>query len=482
VKLPRSFTRLSIFGRTFLLMVTALLIAEGIGLTLMISRPPLHNAPVSLAEIARYLATPADMDRSRPPQFGGPPPPQSRDAFDRSPPPPAQFSPNGPPDRPRGPPSDEIAVRAAEVPPAASAEIDLATSNTLRTQLAQMLGIERESVLIYVSEDGLQPSRGGGPGETLLREGFIAARQLQDGSWRVIESIVEGFPNRFQQQAILLFAAGLAVLLPLAWLFAKALSAPIRRFSQAAKRVGTDPGAPPLPVEGPAEMLMAIESFNAMQARLNRLLQERTQMIAAVAHDLRTPLMRLAFRLDDLPAPLGEKVNADILEMKSMISSALDFIRDRSVSVSRERLDFRLLVESVVDDQSDLDHDVTLEAGEAITVEGDPLALRRAVVNVVDNAVKYGERARLRLRVDDGRCTLQVDDDGPGISASMTERVFEPFFRLESSRNRNTGGVGLGLAVVRATITDHGGDITLGNRGGGGLRVTLWLPVASRSG
>lgn len=224
-------------------------------------------------------------------------------------------------------------------------------------------------------------------------------------------------------------------------------------------------------------MLAAIESFNAMQARLSRLLQERTQMIASIAHDLRTPLTRLAFRLDDLPTPLGPKVNADIDEMKSMIAAALDFIRDRSLSVRRERLDFRLLVESVIDDQADAGRDVAMETGAPVTVEGDPLALRRAVMNLVDNAVKYGERARLRLFTADDRCTLEVDDDGPGIAAALQERVFEPFFRLESSRNRHTGGVGLGLAVVRSILVEHGGDVTLRNRKGGGLRVTLSLPL-----
>jgi two-component system OmpR family sensor kinase len=278
---------------------------------------------------------------------------------------------------------------------------------------------------------------------------------------------------------LLLFALGAAALLPLAWLFARALSAPIRRFSEAALRLGRDPNAPPLPREGPAEMLIAVDSFNTMQARLNRLIQERTHMVGAIAHDLRTPLTRLAFRLEDLPNPLREKVDADIQEMKSMVSAALDFIRDRSLSGQREPLDFRLLVESVVDDQSDLGHDVTLQSGTPITLGGNPLALRRMVSNLVDNALKYGERARLRLRVANDQCILEIDDDGPGIPEQLQQQVFEPFFRLESSRNRDTGGIGLGLAAVRAIVLDHGGEIGLGNRKGGGLRVTVSLPVGT---
>jgi two-component system, OmpR family, sensor kinase len=276
---------------------------------------------------------------------------------------------------------------------------------------------------------------------------------------------------------MMLFAISLLVLLPVSWLFARALAAPISRFSQAAKRLGTDPHAPSLERAGPQEMLVAIDSFNAMQGRVTRLLQERSQMIGAIAHDLRTPLMRLAFRLDSLESPLREKVESDINEMKLMISAALDFLRDQAASATRERLDLRLLVESVVDNQSDVGHDVSLGSGESILIEGDPLSLRRMVVNLVDNAIKYGARARLRLKVAGALCTLEIDDDGPGIPDALQQRVFEPFFRTEASRNRDTGGIGLGLTTVRAIVLDHGGNIELRNRKGGGLRVTVQLPI-----
>jgi signal transduction histidine kinase len=275
-----------------------------------------------------------------------------------------------------------------------------------------------------------------------------------------------------------LFALGLTALAPLAWLFARALSRPIRRFSDAATRLGSDLNAPALARDGPAEMLAAIDSFNAMQAKLSRMHEERAQMIAAIAHDLRTPLTRLAFRLDDLPSPLKEKVEGDIQEMKLMISAVLDFMRERSRGGRHERLDFRMLVESVVDDHSDVGHDVTLEAGKQVAVSGDPVSLRRMVVNIVDNALKYGQRARLKLRPDGRQIALDVDDDGPGIPEPLQNRVFEPFFRAESSRNRDTGGIGLGLAAVRSIVFDHGGSVTLHNRAGGGLRVSVVLPIA----
>ncbi len=203
-------------------------------------------------------------------------------------------------------------------------------------------------------------------------------------------------------------------------------------------------------------------------------------MIGAIAHDLRTPLMRLSFRLDGLGSPLKEKVEADIQEMKLMISAALDFLRDQAARRSRERLDLRLLVESVVDDQADVGHDVQLleaESAAAALTEGDPVALRRLLVNVVDNALKYGERARVRLRIQGTNAFIEVDDDGPGIPEALQQRVFDPFFRAESSRNRETGGIGLGLTTVRAIALDHGGGIELRNRKEGGLRVIVSLPL-----
>jgi two-component system OmpR family sensor kinase len=468
----------SIYGRTLLLMLAAVAVAEGIGLGLPIAHQVPNDAPMRMSTIARRLREPFDNPApDHPPPPG--PVPGSPDPFagGHGPPPMRGIGPS-----PFGPPwasNTDLTVNNAEAPPALPAGSTLTESANLRDKLAKLLDADPQAVIFYASKaDQRSQSEHVAHDDPLLNQSFIAGVRLPDQRWRVAERIVEGFPDAMQKRAMLVFLFGLAALLPLAWLFARALSAPIRRFAEAAKRVGHDPNAPPLPREGPAEMLAAVDSFNSMQARLNRLIQERTHMVGAIAHDLRTPLTRLAFRLDDLPPPLGEKVSADIQEMKSMISAALDFIRDRSSIGQHERLDFRLLVERVVDDQSDLGHDVTLQAGVPITIQGVPLALRRMVVNLVENALKYGERARLRLNATSRSCTLEIDDDGPGIPEPLQAQVFEPFFRLEASRNRDTGGIGLGLASVRAIVLDHGGDITLGNRKGGGLRVMISLPMA----
>jgi two-component system OmpR family sensor kinase len=460
---------LSIYGRTFLLMLAALIVAEAVGIAFVVYRPPTQDQPVQLFSVARLLQQVGDERGSQGPFGGGPPPG----------PPPGGFGDGRPPDGAAGPPPETVLpVRNSPTPPTPAN--GMSASEPLRMRLAQLLGVDRSAVLVFASESDQSSRRAPAQGNNAtLQRSFVAARHMSDGSWNIVEREVEGFPNALHRRAMLLFALGAATLLPLAWLFARALSAPIRRFSEAARRLGRDPNAPPLPREGPTEMLVAVDSFNAMQARLNRLIQERTHMVGAIAHDLRTPLTRLAFRLEDLPQPLREKVDADILEMKSMVSAALDFIRDRALSGQREPLDFRLLVESVVDDQSDLGYDVVLQSGTPITIAGNPLALRRMVGNLVDNALKYGERARLRLRVANDTCILEIDDDGPGIPEQLQQQVFEPFFRLETSRSRDTGGIGLGLATVRAIVLDHGGEIGLGNRKGGGLRVTVSLPMGT---
>lgn len=462
----------SIFGRTFLLMFAALLVTAAIELTLLNNQPPRSNGSVTLFEVAAFLRTPGEWPAQPPPMSGNEshPPFGPQDA-----PPPDRLFEAGPPRGYPGPPLwPNLIVRNVDSRPTAPAKGALRTSDALRTELAGLLRVEPNSVVFFTSTESNATAAAI---DAPLRQSFIAGRQLPDGHWRTAERMVDTFPTAFQKQAALLLVLGLALLLPLAWLFASTLSGPIRRFSQAARRMGNDPNAAMLPREGPAEMLLAVDSFNAMQGRINRLIQERTQMIGAMAHDLRTPLTRLAFRLDELPQPLKSKVDADIQEMKSMISAALDFIRDRFLTGQHERLDFRLLVERVVDEHSDLGHDVTLQPGAPMTVEGGPLALRRMVVNLVDNALKYGQRARLRLHAQAQHCLLEIDDDGPGIPEQLQQQVFEPFFRLEASRNRDTGGIGLGLAAARAIVIDHAGEITLGNRKGGGLHVTVRLQL-----
>ncbi|MCD9029169.1 HAMP domain-containing protein [Luteimonas sp. BDR2-5] len=327
---------------------------------------------------------------------------------------------------------------------------------------------------------GLAPPRGPRPPahwhpDSPLPAGFIAAARQEDGRWRVVTSPQDDIADMGELLGILV-ALGLVALLPLAWWFSRALSAPIRRFAEAADAIGRDVHAPPLRLTGPAEIVSASASVNEMQARIVRLLRERTEMVGAIAHDLRTPLARLAFRLQALPAAEREQAEADLDEMSRMIGAALAFLRDQSQAPVRTPLDLQALLAAIVEAAAGTGADVRLAPGPPAPFDGDALALRRMAGNLVDNALRYGGCARLRLLADDHGYRLEIDDDGPGIDPAQDADLFMPFVRGEGSRNRATGGTGLGLASARMAARAHGGDVSLANRDGGGLRATVTLP------
>ncbi|WDS35471.1 HAMP domain-containing sensor histidine kinase [Pseudoxanthomonas sp.] len=497
----------SIFTRTFVLLAAALVLAQCIGLALLFMRTPVWNQPVDLPEVVALLSTrmPASnkevsvTDEPQAPEgtgamnvedpfmrailaewmrqptsqvhffrakskhtasfdarmndAGGMPPPRLR---------------NGPPwvrQMPNGEPDGAASQDRTTPPPPRDDAPDFRPPGQMMPPDA--------------SDDQLGENRAFGFGpRTLVANGFIAGAQQADGSWRVVRYNGVTLSNAFKVQLAVLFLLGLLLMLPLAWWFSRALSAPIREFAAAADRLGRDPDASPLERRGPAEIIQATDSFNAMQARLSRMVAERTHMVGAIAHDLRTPLARLAFRLNDIDSPLRERAAADIDEMAHMITVALEFLRDQSRSGPRDRLDFQQLVESVVDDAADIGQDVTLEPGDSVMLDGDPLALRRVAGNLIGNAVKYGRCARVRVRQDNGHARLEIDDDGPGIDPALGDKLFMPFFRGENSRNKETGGIGLGLSAARAIVLAHGGEIGLSNREGGGLRAWVILPRA----
>ena len=308
---------------------------------------------------------------------------------------------------------------------------------------------------------------------------FEVAVQSRDGGWLVASPPQEGFPNAWQARLLAWFAGCLAVLLPVGYVFARRLTAPLRRFAAAARRLGRDPHAPPLTLEGPAEIGAAAAALNDMQGRLARYVEDRTAMIGAVAHDLRTPLARMQFKLQRAAPALAASIRADIVQMEDMISAVLAFVRDVAPAYERTPIDLRSILEVVADDAADAGAEVSLCEGEALIVEGDAGALVRLFANLVDNAVKYGHRARIRLGEDGGEAVVTVEDDGPGIPADAVERVFEPFERLEGSRSRETGGMGLGLSVARSIARAHGGEATIGAAPGGGACLMVRLPVLS---
>ncbi len=304
---------------------------------------------------------------------------------------------------------------------------------------------------------------------------FTASIRQPDGRWLRIEP-VHGFEPWRWFVLIWLVLSAIAVV-PFAWALAHRLAKPIGAFAQAAERLGRDPRAPPLELQGPAEIAEAAHAFNQMQARLNRYVDDRAIVIAAIAHDLRTPLMRLGLRLEQAPPALRTACENDLREMQAMISAAMTYVRDTSKPGVRRPLDLRSLAETVVDDLSDRGQAVVLDTGEPVVLDGNPVALKSMLSNLVCNAVKYAGSAEVSLGRIDGHVVIEVRDQGPGIPSEDLERVFEPFFRGERSRNRDTGGIGLGLASARATARAHGGDVTLENRDDAGLLARVTLPV-----
>ncbi len=252
---------------------------------------------------------------------------------------------------------------------------------------------------------------------------------------------------------------------------------PITALAAAANRLGRDVNAPPLEETGPREVRHAARAFNGMQRRLRGLIEDRTQLLAAISHDLRTPITRLRLRAELMAdEEQHQKMLADLDEMETMIAATLTFARDDVTREAHTRMDLPALLCSLVDDKQDAGFKASFQGPGSLDVEGRPLGLKRAFGNLIDNAVKYGGAARVTLRAEKGAAIITIDDSGPGIAEQEMERVFTPFYRVERSRSRETGGTGLGLAIVRSVIHAHGGKVMLANRPEGGLRVTVALP------
>ena len=278
----------------------------------------------------------------------------------------------------------------------------------------------------------------------------------------------------------LLFAPLLLLVGLTSVLTARRLARPISAFAAAAERFGMGAEAIPLPERGPREVRTAIRAFNRMQERLRRFIDDRTQMVAAMSHDLKTPLTRLRLRAELIRNEVQRrKMLSDMDAMTAMIESTLAFVRDDTKRESPLLVDLGALVESACENAIDAGGSVDVTARQGVNLTCRPIAISRAVANLIDNAIKYGGCARVTLDCDGERAIVTVDDDGPGIPEDEREKVFAPFYRLEASRNRDTGGVGLGLAVARTAAREHGGDVTLDTAASGGLRARLELPVSS---
>lgn len=319
----------------------------------------------------------------------------------------------------------------------------------------------------------------GGPGAGHMVIGI----RLPDGPWLNLTVAVPR-PRPWHSPAFLtafvlmtLAAAVLSI-----WAVRR-LTAPVSTLAAAAEALGRDVNAPPLPETGPSEVATAAAAFNTMAARIRRFVQDRTELLTAIGHDLRTPITRMKLRaefIDD--EEQRRKMLHDLEEMEAMVSATLAFGRDATTTESVAALDLAELVQTVLDEAADARPaeavHLSYEGPGHYAVRARPLALKRALANLVSNALNYGGNALVRLTPPErGFIMLTVEDDGPGIPPQELDRVFDPFHRIEGSRNRETGGVGLGLPIARNIMRAHGGDVTLANKPLGGVRATVMLPA-----
>ncbi len=286
-------------------------------------------------------------------------------------------------------------------------------------------------------------------------------------------------PVRVNSASDPLFQISLALAaLILAFFVARMAAAPLKGLAEAARNLGRDLDHPPLSEKGPSEVAAAAAAFNAMQARLRRDLTERRHMLAAITHDLQTPLTRLRLRLEGVKdRELRARLVDDLAAMQVLIREGLDLARSADWSEPWAVLDLDSLLESLVEDEVDAGRPATFGSPSRADVRVRPLALRRALANLIDNAIRYGGSVEVSAEQAGADAVIYVRDAGPGVSEELLESIFEPFARLETSRSRETGGSGLGLAIARTLVERSGGALSLANRPTGGLEARIVLPA-----
>jgi len=312
---------------------------------------------------------------------------------------------------------------------------------------------------------------------------IVSQIRLEDGNTAVFYARIPQEPLSRLESLLPRLLLALAIFLLLGAVAVRAVTRSLERLARAAGQVGADPEGAPLEEHGPREVRGVIRAFNRMRLDLRSYVLERARMLGAISHDLQTPITRLRLRAEMIEdAGSRAKFLRDLDEMEAMAASALEFFKTLGHEPQRQPLDVGALVGSLCEDWTETGRDVSLQGLPRGPYNAHPRALRRCVDNLVENAFRYGQRARIRIEDDDAALRITVRDDGPGIPEQDLERVFEPFFRLEESRNRDSGGTGLGLSIARNIARWHGGEIHLRNApGGAGLIAELVLPRAKSS-
>src|SRR5262249_11686765 len=335
-----------------------------------------------------------------------------------------------------------------------------------RETQAKIGGPDRQITIKFGAQD---------PSTALLT--FAVAARLSDGAWLHFErSGIQ--PLRWWRDLPFSIAVSTIPVLLVVALFVGWITRPVRALAQAAEQVGRGERTDPLPETGPREIQETTAAFNAMQERLLRFVRDRTRMLAAISHDFRTPITSLRLRAEMVEDEgLKAAMTRTLDEMRDMVEATLSFASESAAVEETRLVDLVALLEAVADDQATLGHQVETDLPNQLPYRCRPISLKRAILNLTENAIRYGERARMSLTKQAGSVGISMEEDGPGIPRGKLEEVFEPFARLEVSRNRETGGVGLGLAVARSCARSHGGDVILSNHAKQGLRAEIVLPA-----
>jgi two-component system osmolarity sensor histidine kinase EnvZ len=338
--------------------------------------------------------------------------------------------------------------------------------------------LQHKTIVLRVSHSsvlpqGLPPNPGG-------LYGWLLAVRLQDGSWALFTAPVRMWVAPFGARLLLWIVFLSVSIFLITSLAARQFAQPIERLAAAVREFGLNPRSSALAESGPRELRQVVRTFNEMQAQIQKFLAHRTLMLAAISHDLRTPLTRIRLR-GELIADAVQQARhfRDVDEMQAMVDGALAFFRDDAVTETMTHFDLPLMLMTIVNDYADHQIEIRYDGPAHAVYKGRPFALKRAVTNLVENALKYATPPSLELLREARAYVLVVRDRGPGIPERALQDVFLPYYRVEKSRNRNTGGVGLGLTVVQAIVQGHGGEVMLTNSPEGGLEARVLLPVTS---
>ena len=380
-------------------------------------------------------------------------------------------------------PDFRLSFSAPQRLPSGDDNLRLATESLMKRVIAERTGLNADLDLQGIElldDQGREAKLATLLGTDTARGHFWVALALPDGRTLHVEARErQGWTTMTPVEVLLdilwrVYLLRILVVAILVLISVRLAIRPLRQLASAAEALGTDIHRPPLPLGGPLEVDRAAQAFNVMQRQLIDHLSDRTRFLASVSHDLRTPITRMRIRAEMLPDESSRaRFRSDLAEMEAMVSATLDYVRSGEHRESQEQIDLNALLDGLQADFQDLGAHVEVEGKAHHPLPGYPQTLRRCLQNLIDNAIRYGERAQVLVEDSDTNLCIVIMDHGAGLPEEAYDQVLQPFFRLEDSRNSDTGGYGLGLSIAQGIIDAHGGSLELGRAPTGGLQVTL---------